>query len=44
MQPPDRLSVGSHSGSRAGVDVLTNDNTERYPVVHMHGGSAIRRR
>ena len=43
MQPPDRLSVGSHSGSRAGVDVLTNDNTERYPVVHMHGGSAIRR-
>jgi predicted PurR-regulated permease PerM len=25
------------------VDVRTTDNTERYPVVHMHGGSAIRR-
>src|SRR5258708_2796657 len=32
-----------HSGSGAGVDVLTTDKTERYPVVHMHGGSAIRR-
>ena len=25
------------------MDVRTTDNTERYPVVHMHGGSAIRR-
>ncbi len=27
----------------AGVDVLITEKTERYPVVHMHGGSAIRR-
>src|SRR5258708_23004741 len=32
-----------HSGRGAGVDVLTTDKAERYPVVHMHGGSAIRR-
>jgi predicted PurR-regulated permease PerM len=25
------------------VDTLTTDQTERYPVVHVHGGSAIRR-